>query len=173
MKIGKMKKEQSYAFGKDVYLLGEDKDGIKYWLEAPSFDCGWYWGFGYVETYTKNNSPSTSIDINSHQHINSGGKYKSALDWFIKWNGQEPILTNTPFTDNEKWKLCELFERFYLFKKMTEFYHSGFAGMTELKLNFHKDKKMEDYFNQIVIKEVTDEIIKIVKPDTNKEIIND
>lgn len=46
-----MKKEKRHAFGKDIYLLGVDADGTRYWLEAPSWDCGWYWGFGYVEVY--------------------------------------------------------------------------------------------------------------------------
>jgi hypothetical protein len=66
-----IKKEQNFAFGKDVFLLGQDKEGIKYWLEAPKFDCGWYWGFGYVETYTNNDNPGKAKDINSHQHIDS------------------------------------------------------------------------------------------------------
>ena len=53
----KMKKEKRFAFGKNIYLLGSDKDGVKYWLEEASWDCGWYWGFGYVETYTNNSNP--------------------------------------------------------------------------------------------------------------------
>jgi len=32
-------KQKSRAFGKDIYLIGEDKDGIKYWLEQPKWDC--------------------------------------------------------------------------------------------------------------------------------------
>ena len=62
-------KKQSKAFGKDIYLLGEDQDGIKYWLQSPSFDCGWYWGFGYIMTYTNNRRPDLAKDIDSHQHI--------------------------------------------------------------------------------------------------------
>ena len=41
-----MKKEKRHVFGKDIYLLGADEDGIKYWLEEASFDCNWYFGFG-------------------------------------------------------------------------------------------------------------------------------
>ena len=50
-----MKKQTTTAFKKKIYLLGADAEGTKYWLEAPSWDCDWYWGFGYVETYTNNN----------------------------------------------------------------------------------------------------------------------
>lgn len=31
-------------FGKH-YLLGINKEGKHIWLEEPSWDCGWYWGF--------------------------------------------------------------------------------------------------------------------------------
>ncbi len=58
-----MQKQMDHAFNKDVYLLGKDSEGISYWLEAPSWDCGWYWGFGYVETYRSNRKPSTARDI--------------------------------------------------------------------------------------------------------------
>ena len=64
-----MKKQTTVAFNKKIYLLGADAEGTKYWLEAPSWDCGWYYGFGYVETYTNNNYPNRSRDINSHQHF--------------------------------------------------------------------------------------------------------
>ena len=70
-----IKKQKSNAFNKDIYLIGKDKDGVKYWLEAPSWDCGYYWGFGYVETYTNNNNPSKAKDITSHQHLDSLIKY--------------------------------------------------------------------------------------------------
>ena len=38
-----MEKKKSHAFGKDVYLLGTI-NGKMQWLEAPSWNCGWYWG---------------------------------------------------------------------------------------------------------------------------------
>ena len=47
-----LNKKKIHVFGKDAYLLGKDDQGIQYWLESPSWDCDWYWGFGYVETYT-------------------------------------------------------------------------------------------------------------------------
>jgi hypothetical protein len=48
-----LSKRKSHAFGKDIYLIGKDKSGTNYWLESPSWDCDWYWGFGYIETYVK------------------------------------------------------------------------------------------------------------------------
>ena len=39
-----MKKQIEKVFGKKVFLLGKDEEGIRYWLEEPQWDCGWYWG---------------------------------------------------------------------------------------------------------------------------------
>ena len=38
--LERMGKVKSHAFGKDVFLLGADKDDRYYWLEAPKWDCG-------------------------------------------------------------------------------------------------------------------------------------
>lgn len=95
-----MNKKKSFAFGKDIYLLGRDKYGTFYWLEAPSWNCGWYWGFGYVETYTNNRSPKNSKDISSHSHF----------DGLMKEN----YLVETTFNKKE---LYPLFEEFYRLKE--------------------------------------------------------
>ena len=109
-----MLKDKSFAFGKEVYLLGEDSSGVRYWLEEPSFDCGWYWGFGYIETYTNNKNPAKSRDMNSHQH---------ADNFYSEWC--EKILTKTTFSSDEKWALCELFQNFYTLKNLAETQHQN------------------------------------------------
>ena len=113
-----IEKRKSFAFGKEVYLLGSDSDGVTYWLEAPSWDCGWYWGFGYIETYTNNTSPHASRDIESHQH---------ADNFYSEWCNK--ILKEKTFSDDEKWALCELFENFYTLKNLAETQkHEGKEG---------------------------------------------
>jgi hypothetical protein len=64
-----MNKRKSHAFNKDIYLLGKNRYGELVWLESPTWDCGWYWGFGYVETYTNNKRPDLARDISSHSHF--------------------------------------------------------------------------------------------------------
>ena len=144
------------AFGKDVYLLGEEKEGVQYWLEAPSWDCDWYWGFGYIETYTNNTQPQNSRDCSSHEHANG------FMSWVIGWNGKEPKLINTTFNNSEAWRLVELFKRFYMFKDLASYYHGGSCGVTGLG----DDKKNQlecDRINQIEIRYVMDEILNILK----------
>lgn len=56
-------------FGKNIYLIGINEGGEKIFLEEPSWDCGWYWGFGYLETYTNNRQITRSRDVQSHTHF--------------------------------------------------------------------------------------------------------
>ena len=62
-------KKTYFMFGKNVYLIGVDLNDEKVFLEAPSWDCGWYWGFGYLERYTNNRNILGSKDISSHNHF--------------------------------------------------------------------------------------------------------
>ena len=76
-----MEKRSTVAFRKRVYLLGKDGEGVAYWLESASWDCDWYWGGGYVKTYTQNDYPELSRDIDSHQHFD-GLFFKSNKNGF-------------------------------------------------------------------------------------------
>lgn len=150
-----LKKEKSFAFGKEVYLLGVDKDGIKYWLEEPSFDCGWYWGFGYIESYTNNNCPSRSRDINSHEH---------AENFYSKWCNER--FEETTFSDSEKWVLCELFQNFYTLRNLAEAqYHNGKEGNYTSKRNgfdFNRLFKKDININKDFLPEVMAKIVSIL-----------
>jgi len=64
-----MEKKTSEAFGKKIWLLGRNEYGEHVWMEEPTWDCGWYWGSGYLETYTNDRSPKNSRDISSHSHF--------------------------------------------------------------------------------------------------------
>ena len=49
---------------KDRIFLGK-LDGENVWLAPPSWDCGWYWGFGYIQ------------NRNMHTHYEGRGVTKS------------------------------------------------------------------------------------------------
>lgn len=154
-----LNKQKSHAFGKDIYLLGTDADGIKYWLEAPSWDCGWYWGFGYIETYTNNGSPSNSKDILSHQHADN-----FMSKWFKSWNGSKPILENTTFTEKEGWELSELFEQFYFLQKAAENFARGKCHVDNAQVNSWENKPLAEEINKKHIPNVTARILQILTP---------
>ena len=143
----KMKKDTKYAFRKDIYLLGQDEYGENYWLEAPSWDCSWYWGFGYVETYTNNNNPERAKDISMHSHIQ--GSYSDKKVTFDTWCND--TWTTVTFDEEERAELSFLFNQFYKLKKSAEEAHRS-------------DEDEWDRINKTVLPKVMDRIIEILTP---------
>ncbi len=139
-----MKKRISKAFGKKVYLLGIDIYGEYIWLEEPTWDCGWYWGFGYVETYTNHRFPDRSKDITCHTH------------WDSIHKKHENPFKKTVFSEKEYIRLKELFTLFYQEKDIAE----------SLK-RYHPDKVK--IINEVSIPKITKEIIEILTPENNEK----
>lgn len=168
-------KQQDFAFKKNVYLLGTDEDGVRYWLEEPKWDCGWYWGFGYVETYTRNSLPSRAKDCDSHQHIDSGflgsqEVYNHDKGCFVKGEYihnlyNSPKFTNTTFDEKTGWVLSELFQEFYTLKKVAELFHTGGAHVTTSPVKDLLTKPdYEKHINEVLIPAITAKIIEILTP---------
>jgi len=154
-------KKQVSAKGR--FLLGKDAEGISYWLTPASWDCSWYWGFGYVHTK------------NSHTHIDSS--YMGRVEFYNTtkgcWDRTEyihniydcPTFAETTFTVNEGWKLSELFATFYKLKETAELFHTGGAHITNNPLkDILKDKVQEDRINKELMPKVFEEIYKILSP---------
>lgn len=168
-------KQKNRAFGKDIYLLGEDEDGIKYWLEAPSWDCSWYWGFGYVKTYTNNKAPHLSKDINSHEHIDSSFMGQSehydyekkcfCKGYYIHNIYDCPRFAATTFDEKTGWTLSELFKSFYNFKDIAEVYHRGGSHVTDNPCkDLIKNQQEADRINKIIIPAITSKILELLTP---------
>ena len=156
-----MKKEKRKAFRKKIYLLGKDTEGVKYWLEEASWDCNWYYGFGYIETYTNNNFPEKSRDINSHEHY----------DTKILKNGFTPeefkkIFPETPLNNSEIWKLNELMETFYTLKKYHAMLHTGGSHVTTNSISkFLKNDAEYERLKNIVFPALFEKIYTILSPE--------
>jgi hypothetical protein len=169
-----LEKTKSRAFRKDVFLLGKDDEGIMYWLEAPSWDCDWYWGFGYVETYQRNYLPNHAKDIDSHQHIDSS--FMGKQEFYDHEKGcfrqgeyihniyDSPRLVSTTFNKDEGWELSELFKQFYLLKEMADFCHREKPGchVTTSPVDHGNLKDWYEKINQVMIPKITSEIIRIL-----------
>lgn len=151
-----LEKQKIHRFGKDMYLLGTDEEGTKYWLEEPSWDCGWYWGFGYIETLN-----ARGTDIESHQH---------ADNFYTKWKSK--TLKETTFTEDESWALCELFDNFYMLRELADAqHHNGKLGnYTEKCHGFDFRKLFKDgvVINRDCLPFVMAKIISILTPAENE-----
>ena len=155
-----MKKKIINKFGKH-YLLGINKDGEYVYLEEPSWDCGWYWGFGYLHTYTNNKQPERSRDISSHFHFDStflNGR-ESSRDMFKKY------FKSTVLTDNEIWELVDYMKTFYTLKSVAELFKNGYSHQTErAKLESLKSEEQRDLINKSWLPEVFDRIRVLLTP---------
>lgn len=153
-----MKKKKYFVFGKNAYLLGEDAEGTRYYLEEASWDCDWYWGFGYVKTYTNNRNPEKSRDIRSHTHFDT--MFLENLNNF--W---EDLLVKTPFSDDEKYKLLELMKSFYTLKAYSELLYMGHSGITSKVDSFRELVKNDNEYiriNRDLLPKIFEEVYKIL-----------
>lgn len=158
------KKVEEDQSGKKVYLLGKDKSGDYVWLEAPSWDCNWYWGFGYIERYFDNKSPSKAEDISSHSHWDSEiignieGDYRHHLN-------ANPNIVESVLTDDESWKLAELMKSYYILRETASFFKYGASHLASNPLsNSLKDESITKRINEVLLPAIFREIDKLLTP---------
>lgn len=160
----KIKKEKKHAFNKDIYLLGEDERGVKYWLEEACWDCDWYYGFGYIETYTNNVNPEKARDIDSHQHFD---------DLFLKNNifdSYKDFFVKSTLNGDEIWNLLGYMKEFYTLNEYAELLKYGNnissrASIVEEEKNKEANSKEYERINKILLPELFKKIYDLLTPE--------
>lgn len=153
-----MNKEARKVNGKWQFLLGM-KDGESYWLEQASFDCDWYWGLGYVESYRGMGSSDKSW--RGHQHFN-GLFLKGPSDCKTMFDS---FFDETPFTDDEIWQILELMQSAYTCRKYSDMLHTGGSHITsKVKVDLIKNDAEYGRLNNAVIPTIMNEVYKILLP---------
>lgn len=160
-----MSKQIIKVFNKKMYLLGTTKaDNKKCWLVAPSWDCGWYWGFGYIQTLTNETNPERSRDIESHTHFG----YNILNGGDNGFNNFKEYFSNTPLSDDEIWTLCDYMKTFYTLQKTAELFGRGYSYYTErAKIDELKDTEQVDKINKTLLPILFDKIDKLLTPQEN------
>lgn len=152
----KIKKMMDIRNGKKNFFLGLNKNGDKMWLVAPSWDCGWYWGLGYINIYQQNWMPSKARDILCSTHFDY--EFPSSDSFVDEFN-------DTPFTENEKWKIYEYMRELYILRKYSDMMNIGGAhittGSNTLKDN-EENYKEYNRINNILIPNVWKELETIL-----------
>lgn len=139
-----------------IFIGKNDNENI--YLSAPSWDCGWYWGFGYLG------------NKNCHYHVDGliAKENINLFDAFKKHFGRTLIVR-----DSQLWTLCELFKTFYTLKETAEVLGRGGSHFTT---NPCKDiiinKDETDRINNIVLPAIFEEIYKILIPAQENEKTN-
>lgn len=151
-----IKKQTTIRFGEKRYLLGiRKKDNKKVYLTEASWDCGWYWGFGYVNAFT-------SRDICDHQHFDSLFLNNNIYDSFKEY------FKETPLTNDEIWALLGYMKEFYIMREYSDMLHSG-NHITSKAKNILQEKNQSannlEYtrINEVLMPELFEKIYKLLE----------
>lgn len=142
-----------------IYIGRIDNESI--YLSKHSWNCGWYWGFGYVG----NN--------NLHFHISSlinekddKGKYP---EYEVNQVFQNSIAFNSPvFTQKQWWVIRDLFIQAYALKKSAEVFRYGghqttLTGVTDiLKDTTINEIITEELFKEVLIEDFINQKLRLV-----------
>lgn len=170
-----LQKRKSHAFGKDIYLVGREKGehGRLVWLESPSWDCGWYWGFGYMETYTNDRSPQIARDIQSHSHWSGFlGKVESydfakktwVLGEYRHHINESDLIAETVLTTAESWLISDLMKSFYTLKEAAEVLGRGGSHLTTDPEATTQNVEMAKEINQVILPKIFKRVLAILTP---------
>jgi len=101
--------------GPDKLFFGVRKsDATRIYIDKPSFDCEWYWSFGYLG------------NKDEHYHLNG---YQNGRNTDIHSALSSDYDLN-PSIEKNLWVFCELALSIYKLKESAELFHLGGAHMT-------------------------------------------
>jgi len=80
--------------------------GDQLWLTKHTWDCEWYWAFGYIG------------NKNLHTHFDS-------VILNNVGEGFNKIFSDTPFTEDQLYVICDLFKQAYALKEAAAVYKYG------------------------------------------------
>lgn len=131
------------------FYLGNNRSvaGGMVFMSLPSFDCNWYWSFGYLG------------NRDCHYHLEGIEKDKN-LHMFDKVKahfGSSLTITD----DKDLWLFCEISLTIYTLKKTAELFYMGGSHTTT---NPDKDLlKNDEYYNHIVSVLIPAQILSLYK----------
>lgn len=161
---------------KNKTYLGRTKDGTdKVFLEDFSWDCGWYWGGGYIGNNNFHcHFDGCFLDVPDERghplgRFTTPWNEKAKVKGYVVlrngcaiWEGIETFLNDVPeHIKNNWWRIKDLFKQFYTLKNAAEVYQYGGRcsdkGRTEKEIN----KKMANAINKHIEKVIIPEIRKV------------
>jgi len=136
--------------GTDKVLLGVNKDGERIYIRKPTWDCDWYWSFGYLG------------NKNCHYHLEAYDSkdhhFKLENDKFVfiteKRNKSMYHCLIEDYTLNPKikeniWQFCELALTIYSLKQAAEVIgrggsHIGESICNDIIINSEETKRLNE-----------------------------
>ena len=130
------------AYPKNVKLGVVDGRGVM--LRRPSFDCDWYWGFGYLG----NSQCHYHLDgLASMEWKNKDIQGKNLFDQMKIHFGESLVLN-----DKSLWKFCEIVTTIYTLCKTAEVFNRGGSHFTtNPDAELLKHPEMWTHINEVLI----------------------
>lgn len=143
-----VKKKVVNWHGHQYFYLGRGVDGVDYYLEKESWDCGWYWGCGIITSFTNQRCPEKSRDINGWTHVDSLFFNKNccaseAFVNFFKW---------TVLDTDDIYTFCDYFMSIYNLRKSAEIFRYGFSWQTSRA-------KLDTLVKPDIVKEINEKML--------------
>ena len=134
-------------------------------IVRPTWDCGWYWGFGYLERWN-----ARRRDIDFHTHIDSQfSKNKDGRDcnWY---EGMKDMFDQGDVFENDhhRWQFLEIVKTIYNLKMTAEVLGRGGSHYASNPLSDEiKHHNEVRRINNYIIPKLIDEMYKVlgVVPD--------
>lgn len=124
------------------------KDGAKIYISKPSWDCGWYWGFGYLG------------NKNEHYHLHG---YQNGRN-INMYDALKQDYDLNPKIEADLWKFCELVLCAYALKETAEVLGRGGSHMSQNPCaDLIKNPDEVKRINEIVLPAIFNEIQNILK----------
>ena len=141
-------------------FLGRTVEGERIYLTPPSWDCGWYWGWGYIG------------NKDCHYHLSSLFKDKD-MHTGIKEHFKTFVITN----DKDLWTFCELVRTFYHLRETSDVLTRGGSHYTNNPCQeLIKDAEYAKHINTVLIPAIFAEtynlFTKAVNPTGAKEVFH-
>lgn len=135
------------------YLLGYHNNEPIY-LSPPSWDCGWYWGFGYLG----NN--------NCHYHLDGLGK-SNLHDNIVEHFGDTLRILKSQI-----WEFAELVYTIYLLKTTAEVLGRGGSHLSSNPCSaIIKNPEEVTRINEVVLPACFERMYKILEKGANKDLL--
>lgn len=131
---------------KRVFLGRRKSDNAAIYLYKPSWDCDWYWGFGYLG------------NSREHSHLDGYAKGRNI-------NMRDALLEDynlNPRVEKQLWVFCELVQTAYTLKKTTEVLGRGGSHYTTNPLSdLIKNTDEVKRINEVVLPEIFNAISEL------------
>lgn len=154
-----------------VYL-GTTKGPFKerVYLTGFQWDCGWYWGGGYIETKSMHTHFDSCflnvVDIRGHSlgsfctPWNKKEGYTEVNNGCSIWEDLDFFLDDAQFTSKQWWRIKDLYKQFYAYKQAAECFRLGGYCTLEGRSEQEKVPELESAINKHIETVIIPEIMK-------------